>query len=512
MRHILVVFTVVCILAGVLRAAGAAGEPFGIRVVDSVSGRGVPLVELETVNHIRFVTDSAGWIAFAEPGLMNSTVFFFVRSHGYAFGKDGFGFAGKALKIRPGGSATLKIKRVNIAERLCRLTGGGIYRDSALLGKKAPLRRGLLNGRVFGQDSAQAAVYRGRAYWFWGDTQRPGYPLGHFQTAGATVELPKSGRLDPTGGINYKYFTSASGFSRKMCPIADTPSTMVWIDGLAVVSDASGTERLITHYSQMKSLSKRLGHGLAVWNDKKAVFESAGKFALDEKWRTPTGHPILITEQKRKWLVFVNPWPVVRAPARLAALGDSNKYEAFTCLKPGSRYAEGKAKVHRDASGKVVWGWKADTDPIAQTREKQMIAADILKPAEARFQLCDATGAEVRLHRGSVRWNAYVKRWILIGCQAGGGSSYLGEIWFAQADSPTGPWRRAVKIVTHDKYSFYNPVHHAFLDSKEGRFVHFEGTYTSTFSKAPRTTPRYDYNQILYRLDLNDPRLKPAGK
>lgn len=505
-----VLFYAVCGLSLGLPGLSAAAEPFGIRVVDSVSGRGVPLVELETVNHIRFVTDSAGWIAFAEPGLMNSTVFFSVRSHGYTFPKDGFGFAGKALKIRPGGSATLKIKRVNIAERLYRLTGGGIYRDSVLLGRKTPLRQGLLNGRVFGQDSAQTAVYRGRAYWFWGDTQRPGYPLGHFQTAGATVELPADGRLDPVGGINFKYFTSASGFSRKMCPIAEKPSVMVWISGLAVVSDASGAERLITHYSKMRSLSKRVGHGLAVWNDKKAVFESVREFASDAKWRIPQGHPIRISDHGRQWLVFNKPWPVVRVAARLEALGDSGKYEAFTCLKPGTRYVKGKARVHRDAGGKVVWGWKADTDPIQQIREKQMIASGLLKASEARFQLRDAaTGAEVRLHRGSVRWNAWRKRWILIGVQEGG-SSYLGEVWYAQADSPTGPWRRAVKIVTHDKYSFYNPVHHAFLDTQKGRFIHFEGTYSSTFSSAPRTTPRYNYNQVLYRLDLSDPRLKPA--
>ena len=39
-----------------------------IRVVDAVSGRGVPLVELETVNNLRFVTDNAGRVAFQEPG------------------------------------------------------------------------------------------------------------------------------------------------------------------------------------------------------------------------------------------------------------------------------------------------------------------------------------------------------------------------------------------------------------------------------------------------------------
>jgi hypothetical protein len=467
---------------------------------------------LETVNNIRFVTDSAGWVAFNEPGLMNSTVFFTVRSHGYTFGKDGFGFTGKAITISPGGSATLKIKRVNIAERICRLTGGGIYRDSVLLGKKTPLRQPLLNGRVFGQDSAQVAVYRKKAYWFWGDTQRVGYPLGHFQTSGATVDLPASGRLDPAGGINYKYFTSPSGFSRKMCPIAKDSSIMVWIDGLAVVAGASGAERLTTRYSRMKSLGEMLGHGLAVWNDKKAVFEPAVEFAIDEKWRIPQGHAMQITEGKRKWLVFVNPWPVVRVEATLAAIGDSKKYEAFTPLAPGSRYAKGKTKVHRDSGGKVVWAWKADTDPITQAQEKQMISAGLLKSAEARFQLRDDAGFEVRLHRGSVRWNTYLKQWILIGAQSGGSSSYLGEIWFAQAPSPTGPWRGAVKIVTHNKYSFYNPVHHAFLDTQKGRFIHFEGTYSDTFSKTPAPTQRYNYNQILYRLDLSDRRIKPADQ
>ncbi|MBT3198953.1 MAG: hypothetical protein HN350_03465 [Phycisphaerales bacterium] len=493
--------------AGLSRAA----EPFGIRVVDSASQRGVPLVELETVNGMRFVTDSAGRIAFAEPGLMNSKVFFTIRSHGYTFPKDGFGFAGKALQISPGGSVILKIKRVNIAERLCRLTGGGIYRDTVLLGKKAPLARPLLNGRVFGQDSAQAAIYRRKAYWFWGDTQRPGYPLGHFQTSGATVELLATGRLDQSRAIEYKYFTSPSGFSRKVCPLAETPATMVWIDGLAVVADASGAERLTTRYSQMKSLGKMLGQGLAVWNDKKAVFEPAGKFALDEKWRIPQGHAIKFSEGKRKWIVFANPWPVVRAAATLAALGDSKQYEAFTCLKPGSRYAKGKSQIHRDASGKIIWAWKRNTDPITQPQEKQMISAGLLTGAEARFQLRDASGAEVRMHRGSVRWNAYLKQWVLIGVQSGGASSYLGEIWIACSASLGGPWRSAVKIVTHDKYSFYNPVHHAFMDSKDGRYIHFEGTYSDTFSKTPAPTPRYNYNQILYRLDLSDPRLKPAN-
>jgi len=505
------VFVPLIAVAGAKPIDGAGNQPFGIRIVDEATGRAVPLVELELVNDVRYISDSAGWVAFNEPGLMNSDVFFTVRSHGYEFPKDGFGYAGKTLKAVPGKSATLKIKRINIAERMCRLTGGGIYRDSVLLGKPVPLQQPVLNSQVFGQDGAVAAIYRGRAYWFWGDTDRPSYPLGHFGTAGATAALP----INPADGINYEYFTDKKGFSRPMFSIKKSFPVMVWIDGLAVVPDTEGTERLVTHYGVMKSLGNRIEHGLAVFNESTESFHPVAQYPVDGKWRFPQGHPIRLEEGGVSWLLFnyrfKNPGPVVRAPALLDALCDPARYEAFTCLKPGSRYTKGENQVEHDADGAIVWGWKAGTDPVSQVEEKEMIAAGFLSANESRFQLRDAASEkEVLLHAGSVRWNKFRKRWILIGHQRGGSSSNLGEVWYAEADAPTGPWRRAVKIVTHDKYSFYNVVHHDFLDTEGGRFIHFEGTYTASFSGAKHPTPWYDYNQILYRLDLNDPRLKPA--
>jgi hypothetical protein len=47
------------------------------------------------------------------------------------------------------------------------------------------------------------------------------------------------------------------------------------------------------------------------------------------------------------------------------------------------------------------------------------------------------------------------------------------------------------------------------LSQLGGQIVFFEGTYTQTFSNAPVATPRYDYNQIMYRLDLSKPQLHP---
>lgn len=56
---------------------------FGIQVTDGETKRGVPLVELRTVNDIRYWTDSAGRIAVNEPGLNGQEVYFYVASHGY---------------------------------------------------------------------------------------------------------------------------------------------------------------------------------------------------------------------------------------------------------------------------------------------------------------------------------------------------------------------------------------------------------------------------------------------
>jgi len=83
----------------------------------------------------------------------------------------------------------------------------------------------------------------------------------------------------------------------------------------------------------------------------------------------------------------------------------------------------------------------------------------------------------------------------------------LGEIWFAEAAHPEGPWVYARKIVTHDDYSFYNPKQHPYFAKDGGRTLFFEATYTSTFSGNKHPTPLYDYNQVMYRLQLDDPRL-----
>jgi hypothetical protein len=55
---------------------------------------------------------------------------------------------------------------------------------------------------------------------------------------------------------------------------------------------------------------------------------------------------------------------------------------------------------------------------------------------------------------------------------------------------------------------FYKPTQHPFFDEDGGRIIYFEGTYTNSFSGNPEKTPGYEYNQMMYRVDLTDERLK----
>jgi hypothetical protein len=483
-----------------------------IRVIDEATGRGIPLVELETVNSARFVTDNAGRVAFQEPGLMDSEVFFSVRSHGYEMPKDGFGFAGVRITPRAGESAEIKLTRRNAAERLCRLTGEGLYRDSILLGYDPPLPASPHPGKVTGQDSIQAAVYRNKVYCFWGDTLQMKYPLGLFRMAGATMALPDpvDPRSDPANGIVYDYFTdSATGFVRAMMPLPERPEGVVWVSGVFVVPDEKGVERLVGHFSRRKGPTDELEHGIAVFDDNRAVFESVRQLPLEETWRHPSGHPVVWEDVGTRWLLFGSPNPNVRVPARLADVLDPAKYEAFTC-RNAERSGNLAPKLASD--GKPVWRWQRELPPVDSRTEERWIRDGKLKPEFARFCPSDAAAAESRivLHSGSVRWNDWRKRWIMLAGQLHGTSSLLGEVWYSEATEPVGPFSKAVKVVTHDRQTFYNVCQHSFLDRDGGRTVHFEGTYTNEFSGNPDKTARYNYNQVLYRLDLENDALKPA--
>lgn len=491
------------VLLAVLSVMGAGAKPFAIRVVDEETGRGVPLVELRTVNEIRQWTDSAGVAAVDEPGLMGRSVYFQVSSHGYEYPKDAFGFRGKAIDLVEGGSATLKVKRVNVAERIYRVTGGGIYRDTILLGEKAPVREPLLNGMVLGQDSVLMTRYRGKLQWFWGDTNRPGYPLGNFHSPGATSAAPEDGGLDPEVGVDLTYYLDEKGFARGTAKMPGEGPT--WIAGLSAFRDEEGKEQLVAGYSKIRPPMENYEHGLVVFDPETNEFRKGATFALDSAIR-PLGHTFKGKEGGVEYIYYSTPLPLTRVRARLGDLKDIRRYEGFTCLETGTRVEEGK--LDRGADGALRYAWRANTPPMGPGEQAKLIKEGKIKAEEGLLALRDVeTGKPIGIHYGSTYWNKFRGRWVMIAVEAGGSSSYLGEVWWAEGDTPLGPWVYARKIVTHDKYSFYNPKYHPEFDKEGGRVIFFEGTYTTTFSRQGDATPRYDYNQVMYKLDLADARL-----
>ena len=486
----------------------AAEQPhwFGIQVVDGDTGRGVPMVELRTTNSIVLHTDSAGWAAFHEPGLMDTAVFFHVEADGYEHAEDGFGYRGVRLHAAPGETAEVTVRRTQAAERLYRLTGAGVYRDSVLLGREVPLAEPLLNGRVMGQDSANAVVHNGKLYWFWGDTGRPEYPLGNYDASGAVADLPEDGGLPPAEGVDYRYFVREDGFSRGVVDIEGEGAK--WLSGLFVVEDNNGHTRMVAQCARMRSLGELLERLLVVWDEEREVFVRLE--GLDgELPLYPRGHAFAHTEEGRGYIYFASPYPDIRVPADWDSIQDQGDYEGFTLLEPGGRFDPQNPAIERDEDGEPVWGWKRNTPPVSTREQRQLVADGHIEDGHRWHLTLDADGGgEVHLWNGSVRWNSHLERWIMIANEIGGDPSFLGEVWLAAADSPAGPWPLAVKVATHRTHSFYNPVHHDFFDEEDGRIIYFEGTISRMFSHEAPGIPRYDYNQLMYRVDLADERLE----
>ena len=116
-----------------------------------------------------------------------------------------------------------------------------------------------------------------------------------------------------------------------------------------------------------------------------------------------------------------------------------------------------------------------------------------------------ADPVEASLRRGGAVWSSYRQRWILLATASSNSAPPMGEIYYAEAAAVSGPYERAVLVATHNwsQYACYNPVMLPQLDLKGGRFTHFSCTFTDSFSNAPVKVPEYDYNNLVFRIDLD---------
>jgi hypothetical protein len=436
-----------------LLTACAAGHaaPCKIEIVDKENGWPVPLVELRSTHETRHVSDNLGLIAIDDPELFDHEVWFHVKGHGYGVPKDGFGYEGVRATLKPGGTCRIKVERRIVAKRLGRLTGAGLYAEGQRLGI-APLQP---ETGIHGCDSVLTTSHDGKLFWLWGDTTLPGYPLGIFHASAATTVPRPLAKFEPPLALQFDYFRDAKGRPRGVAQLPGDGPT--WLSGIASLPGG----RLVATYSKIRGFLDEYEIGLCVWDPPTASFlpeRVIWKKADGAKPLLLQGHPVRWRDSAGKaWLLFGDPFPAGRCP---------DDFESWR--NPAT--------------------WEKIPAPAA--------------PRSAQ------DGAEIRPHRGSIAWNAYRKRWLTVFTQNLGKPSAFGEIWYAEAESPFGPWGPAVKIVSHDNYTFYNPLIQSALTPDDAPFILFEGTYTAEFADHAQPTPRYNYNQILYRLDLTDARLK----
>ncbi len=453
-------------------------QPFEIRVVDEATDKPVPMAVLDTVHGLRFITDSAGVAAFDEPGLMRRRVFFTVSSPGYVFPTDNFGFVGLPLDTVPGGMAEIKLTRQNIAERAWRVTGQGIYRDTALLGHDAPLPYPNLSGGVLEQTGTQVAFFNGKLWWLWSDTRRAAHPLDNVRGTVATSDLPDKGGLDPAQGVHLTYAVNDRDEPQPALP-GKEPGRIHY-DGLVSVKDMMGAEHLLAHYEQLSDDGKRIEHGLVEWNTALKQFERAIVLSDDYLWQFPQGHAVPAPDEQRVY--FGSPYALVRVPATYEAIVTPSLYEALT-------WDENKGEIR----------WQQSRPPMTHDAEDRWMAKKLLKWSATRLQTTDvATDKEVLLRSGSIRWSAWRKLWLLIAADE------KGDVWYVESSKPDGPWHSAVRIATHGGKGFADARQIEWLDQEGGRVIHFLGTVLD------ESLTRYHGTQVMYRLNLDDARLRAA--
>lgn len=433
-------------------SVGLGQNPFQIEVVDSENGWPVPLVQLTTTNNVRYVTDNAGKIAFDIYDLMDAETWLSLEGDGYTVPSDGFGYRGVKLRPTSGGKVVVKVQRQVAAKRLGRITGAGLLGESQKLNQHLDWN----SQGIVGCDSVQNAVHDGRLFWSWGDTTLANYPLGRFHMIGAQTNLQPLQTFEPPIKLKYHYFVDKDQIPRNIAVMPGEGPT--WLGGYASLPDKSGVHHLVATYSKVEPPLSEYERGLCVWNEQQQRFDR-----LKVIWRkseespippaTPHGHSVAWTDEKgQRFVLFGDPFPAIKCLAT---------YEAWT-------------------------------DPDSW---------EILKPQS--FVL-DQSGKQIKPHRGSIAWNPFRQKWITVFTQYNGEASFLGEVWYAEADSPLGNFENARHIATHKDYSFYNPKLHPEFVSPDSPIVVFEGTYSHTFSKTATPVPGYDYNQLLYRLDLDE--------
>lgn len=214
----------------------------------------------------------------------------------------------------------------------------------------------------------------------------------------------------------------------------------------------------------------------------------------------------------------------VRVEAEGVSVTDPHTYETYTPFAEGS---VGSAADIVRVDGEIDYAWRVDTP-----HEMNSCEFDII-PEHERLHShlsADWEASPYGIFRFpiypadvTIRWNPHRGRYVALVVHAANAPPCLGahtdfqsdhgEVFYAEGDTPQGPWHYARKVLTSglpacafsaDCYDFYLPEFHPF-DKEQGRLLYFSGTHTRYIlarSEHAEAVPRYEYNGLMYKLDL----------
>ncbi len=279
----------------------------------------------------------------------------------------------------------------------------------------------------------------------------------------------------------------------------------VWIETvLPLTNSITGQKQMVARFVRHLTLEKADLKGFAVFQPAAEKFKVIRTMDSAQLHRSAHAFPVTFNGQSG---FATQPWE--RIADRTQDFIRPENYEYYTCIEPAGPEAKNSFsiagqsyKLRRDRRGRLVFSWTRGGQPFTPEVQQKLEESKRIGRSERWLRLYEmASGKQIDTFSGSIAFNRYKNRWIMII------QGPTGEIWFSEADTFTGPWQYARRIISHDGYNFYNPVHHYWFDRDNGRTIFIEGTYTAFFTATGWKTPRADYNQLLYRLDLSDSRL-----
>ena len=180
------------------------------------------------------------------------------------------------------------------------------------------------------------AVYQGKIHWFWGDTNRPDYPLGNFHVPGATSELPGAGGLEPEVGVNLSYFVDDQGLRP-----ADGPDARRRPDLDLGPGRPQGSRRPGADVRRSTPRSARCWRSTSAGSPNSIRRRSGSRRSPSFPTRPlipasiPDGHPFLYQDRGVEYVYYANPYPLIRVPADPEQLKKIGSCEAYHVPEAG---------------------------------------------------------------------------------------------------------------------------------------------------------------------------------